>query len=173
MPQEFNPYTSNRIDLLVPANSDELEMAERGARLAAVILDSLAMGGILLLCGLPAIFMGSISDSMNGNGDFAGFGLLIIFFLIGLVVWGLYNFKLMNEFGQTWGKRRMGIKVVRVDGTKLTVGRWILLRIGALMALGFIPFAGSLVGIVDTLMIFRADKRCLHDLIADSIVIKA
>ena len=32
---------------------------------------------------------------------------------------------------------------------------------------------GQIVGIVDSIFIFRKDKRCLHDLIADTRVIKA
>jgi uncharacterized RDD family membrane protein YckC len=37
--------------------------------------------------------------------------------------------------------------------------------------LGAIPYVGWLVSLVDPLLIFGKDRRCLHDLIADTIVV--
>ena len=36
-----------------------------------------------------------------------------------------------------------------------------------------VPFVGGLVSLVDALLIFRDDRRCLHDEIADTIVVTA
>ena len=37
---------------------------------------------------------------------------------------------------------------------------------------GNIPFIGPLLGIVNVLLIFRADRRCGHDLIAGTRVVR-
>jgi hypothetical protein len=36
-----------------------------------------------------------------------------------------------------------------------------------------IPFVGKAVNLIDPLLIFGKEKRCLHDLIADTIVVDA
>jgi len=36
-----------------------------------------------------------------------------------------------------------------------------------------IPVVGSFFVLIDTLLVFRADRRCVHDLIAGTKVVKA
>ena len=40
-------------------------------------------------------------------------------------------------------------------------------------AISIIPVIGSLVGLIDALLIFRDNRRCLHDNIADTMVVVA
>ena len=42
-----------------------------------------------------------------------------------------------------------------------------------LLVIALIPVVGWLYGLVDALMIFRDSRKCLHDNIADTIVVKA
>jgi uncharacterized RDD family membrane protein YckC len=58
---------------------------------------------------------------------------------------------------------------VRVDGSPVSLGRLILLRNVVVWVLSLIP----MFGIVDVLFIFGESRQCLHDRIADTIVIKA
>ena len=60
---------------------------------------------------------------------------------------------------------------MRADGTPVTLSRVIFLRWLPVVLLGMIPFVGRVVGLVDALLIFRTERRCLHDNIADTIVI--
>jgi hypothetical protein len=39
--------------------------------------------------------------------------------------------------------------------------------------LASIPVIGTIYGLLDVLLIFRASRRCLHDNIADTIVVTA
>jgi len=76
----------------------------------------------------------------------------------------------LTKDGQTIGKKVFGIKIV-LEKTKKNGGfpTNVLLRTFCNMLLGFIP----LYGLVDVLFIFRKDERCIHDLIAKTIVVKA
>jgi uncharacterized RDD family membrane protein YckC len=71
-------------------------------------------------------------------------------------------------WGQSIGKRLTGIKVVRRDGSPIELWRLILMRN---LLLGVFNTFCNLAGLVDALMIFTQDQRCLHDYLADSIVI--
>jgi uncharacterized RDD family membrane protein YckC len=63
----------------------------------------------------------------------------------------------------------IGIKVVRSDGSKASLGRIFWLRNFVNGLLGIIPF----YQLIDILFIFGDQRQCLHDKIADTIVVKA
>lgn len=74
---------------------------------------------------------------------------------------------------QSVGKILLGLRIVRApDGGKATFGRAFLIRSGVPAVIEYIPIIGFLFWIVDTCFIFRADRRCLHDLMAGTKVIK-
>jgi uncharacterized RDD family membrane protein YckC len=75
--------------------------------------------------------------------------------------------------GQTIAKKLLGIKVVRSDGTRATVGRIFWLRNVVNTLISMIPLIGGLYALVDALFIFTERKQCLHDKIADTIVVNA
>jgi uncharacterized RDD family membrane protein YckC len=85
----------------------------------------------------------------------------------------LVNAVLLSLRGQTIGKWFMGIRIVKAQ-TGLNPGfvSAFLLRSVVLFVLTLIPFAGRGLMFFDTLCIFRRDRRCLHDLIADTVVVK-
>ena len=58
-----------------------------------------------------------------------------------------------------------------VDLTLKSLRRVIGLRTLPISILSRIPFVGWLIALADSLMIFGAERRCLHDVFADSIVI--
>jgi len=63
----------------------------------------------------------------------------------------------------------VGIKVVRSDGSPASLGRLIWLRNVLNGVIAIIPA----YGLIDSLFIFSESRQCLHDKIADTIVIKA
>jgi uncharacterized RDD family membrane protein YckC len=81
------------------------------------------------------------------------------------------NISLLNGNGQTIGKRAVGTKIVRTDGSPVELWRVIALRWLPLFITRWIPFVGSLAGLADALVIFGSEKRCIHDYIADTIVV--
>lgn len=61
----------------------------------------------------------------------------------------------------------------RSDGSRATLARIFWLRNVVNDAIRFVPVLGPLYGLVDVLMIFGGQRRCCHDYIADTIVIRA
>jgi uncharacterized RDD family membrane protein YckC len=104
-------------------------------------------------------------DTANVQGFEVGMGLA----LLGFMVWLGITIKFMKDNGQSIGKKLCAIKVVRPDGSTASLSRLIWLRNVVNGLFGLIP----LYGIVEVLFIFGNARRCLHDHLADTIVIKA
>lgn len=80
---------------------------------------------------------------------------------------------LIANYGQTVGKRVFKTKIVRVDGSHPGFVHGVVLRswLGCLPAL--VPIVGYAYVIVDSLYVFRRDRRTLRDRIAGTRVIRA
>ena len=79
----------------------------------------------------------------------------------------------LAQSGQTWGKKLLKLKIVNLDGSQPDFLRLVGLRYGSTQLISLVPFVGGLYGLVDSLFIFREDRRCLHDLIAGTRVVVA
>lgn len=90
----------------------------------------------------------------------------------------IVNVVLLTLRGQTIGKLCLGIQVVRFpDGRRAGFTKALLLRSVLFTILVFTSFVyfgavGLALLMADSLMIFRKDRRCLHDLVADTLVTK-
>ena len=86
----------------------------------------------------------------------------------------LLNGYLLSTRGQTIGKLVVGTKIVDAD-TEQLVPLWPLFfkRFLLIQILSAIPLVGNFVGLADTLLIFRENKRCLHDDLANTKVVVA
>ncbi len=152
------------------------ELASRVSRLAAVILD-----GILgFICFTPAYVanMALLAQQARGNPmmvwiSLAKTGTWFYVGLLGALVVLAIDLILLARNGQTIGKKLLGIKVVRVDGSPVSLFRVFFLRYVCNTILTLIPLAGSLYSLVDCLMIFSESRRTVHDRIADTIVVNA
>lgn len=96
--------------------------------------------------------------------------LLGVALTLGVLAW---NLTWLYRYGQTIGKRIVKIKIVRSDGDRASLGRILGLRIILVTILESIPFLGGLFSLVNICFIFRDDRRCIHDLMADTVVVKA
>jgi uncharacterized RDD family membrane protein YckC len=164
-----NPYAPPRAavsDIADP--SAGVELAGRGTRLVATILDSII---ILAAVYVPLIALsGGTTISPDGEvqwGAMASVGGIVA--CIAFLVWAWFTYKFVKENGQTIAKKLMGIKVVRTDGSPASVGRIFWLRNVVNGVLSIIP----LYGLIDALLIFGEQRKCIHDKIADTIVVKA
>jgi len=160
-----NPYSPGEANLMRENKRPELELADRLTRLFAVLLDTVVfvVPGIVAALAIPRFIAGG-----NALGGFALIGTVVI---VAGLAWIVYNLKLMHDHGQTFGKKMLGIKVVRTDGSRLSLVRWITHRILVIALVGIIPYVGWIASIADSLAIFRESRLCLHDQIADTIVV--
>jgi uncharacterized RDD family membrane protein YckC len=164
-----NPYAAPlaRVDDVMPA---ELTLADRGTRLGAAILDGLAS----LIFVLPALVLIPMMENNGGQEPNPVLvGTMVVLMVGGLIALLVVNLMWLHKYGQTIGKRILKIKVLRADGSRCALSRIVFARWLPVTLLGQVPLIGPIAGLVDALMIFREDRRCLHDLIADTIVVRA
>ncbi|GAB2520788.1 RDD family protein [Lysobacter humi (ex Lee et al. 2017)] len=165
-----NPYTRPAADVAgIPATGDEV-LAGRGERLAAVLLDTLLMGMVML----PLMFATGLWSEMMANatqGPLAGLGTKMLAGVLGFAVFVAIQGYPLHTSAQTWGKRVLRIRIVRLDGAQPSLPYLLLRRYVPMQAVGLIPFLGTLLSFVDSLLIFRDDRRCGHDLIAGTRVV--
>jgi len=162
-----NPYAPPRAKVSdIADESEELELAGRGVRLGAAVVDSLVP---FALVGLPFLFGGVFSVLIHPDQppDFSGFWMLLA--LVGFIVWIWFTILYVSRNGQTIAKKWLGIKVVRADGSKASLGRIFWLRNVVNGLLGVIPFYSW----IDPLLIFSDSRQCIHDKLADTIVVVA
>ena len=156
-----------------------LEPAERSDRFWAKCVDGLTVLGLLAAVGvvaaiaIPAMLAHRRGGPANPALTLAagiGFGTVLLLALAALIVW---NCVWLHRYGQTVGKRALHIRIVRASGEPASLGRIFALRYLPMMILGAIPLLGPLVTLTDILLIFRDNRLCLHDHIADTRVVKA
>ncbi|MGK0184933.1 MAG: putative RDD family membrane protein YckC [Verrucomicrobiales bacterium] len=92
-----------------------------------------------------------------------------VFFL----VVGIVQIVLLSLRGQTMGKILLGIRIARdpsMDTAKFVHA--FLLRVIVPGFIKAVPVIGGLFALIDMLFIFGGDKKCLHDKIASTAVIR-
>lgn len=78
---------------------------------------------------------------------------------------------LVAKSGQSLGKLALGTRTIRADGTRAEVWRVLLLRNA--LPLGLAIALPGIFRIVDVAFIFGTDRRCVHDYMADTVVVEA
>jgi len=155
----------------MPSES-ELEPAGRGVRLLAAILDGIIASLMIYVPGLiVAAATGTFGqiEQAGSELDFEVLALPLFVCFMGFVAWAWITLLLVARYGQTMAKRLLEIRVVRSDGSQASLGRIFWLRNVVNGLLNVIP----LYGLIDPLFIFGERRQCIHDLIADTIVVKA
>jgi uncharacterized RDD family membrane protein YckC len=161
-----NPYQapraaiSPRKAIVIPTEV----LAGRGARLAAVIIDYLCMVAVLIpgfagFLYVDTAAVDTVATELAALTFVIGLGILI-------VIQGIY----LVRDGQTIGKKMMKIRIVdHVDGTLPGWPRILGMRYILNTALRQIPF----YFLVDAVLIFGEEQRCIHDHLAGTKVIEA
>ncbi|MDZ4404105.1 RDD family protein [Prosthecobacter sp.] len=164
------------------------ELASLGQRLAAKLIDwamLLAPLFVMLMALMDAGFEAEIRalqndptammdalqrqiDKMQTMGNTT---VLAMSWLVVILV--LANVILLSIRGQSIGKLLTGIQIVRSgDGSKAGFIKTVLLRWFLFAIVESIRFIGPVLMFGNILLIFRKDRRCMHDLVADTMVTK-
>ena len=157
-------------------------LAERGTRLLAATIDEL----ILLAISLPMLFgaVPALAALVAGTGDLEALDTASILHsmvggpgtaitVVALLAWCIITAWLVAANGQSIGKRLVGIKVVRTDGSRASFARIFLLRNVVNGLPNLLPYVGLLYQLIDPLLIYQESRQCLHDKLADTIVVRA
>jgi uncharacterized RDD family membrane protein YckC len=148
------------------------QLATRGSRLGAVLLDGL----IIMVITIPLNWItGSFKRTMAYSQADPSLLKLpnaenLFWSAFGLMIFVAINWSFLRE-GQTIGKRALGIRIVRKDGSPIAAQRIIGLRMIPMQIAALLPGLNMVIGLVDGLLIFRKGRNTLHDDIADTKVI--
>ena len=166
-PESFHPYAPPAPS---PAGTDAptlgaFALGRPGGfwlRLPAYLIDGLVIAVPLvvlwLLLGLPIpTTMEEIANPPEGYDR-----LQLLSLLLNLI----YDTALITIWATTLGKRPFGLYVVRSDGSRIGPGRALARHL--LTELSFM----FTLGLIFLVVAFRRDKRGLHDLICDTVVIQ-
>lgn len=125
-------------------------------RLVAWLIDFIVLGivQVILIAIWPGLFEYISSDSYGHPVDLVIFVTDALYFTIGVAVWST-----------TIGKRALGVYVLRPDGSKVGVGRALARYFAGILSALIIGIGYLMIGL-------RSDKRGLHDLICDTVVVR-
>lgn len=143
-------------------------LAERWPRLGASIVDGLIFSAMVYGPMVAGIVAGAALAGPESDGSVA-FAVTTGLTVIGFAVWAWLTLKQMGETGQSLAKKYFNIKVVRSDGSPASLSNLIWRRNAITWVLNIIP----LYGLVEVLFIFGENRQCLHDKMADTIVVEA
>jgi uncharacterized RDD family membrane protein YckC len=138
----------------------ELPLAELSSRFLGRLVDH-------LLYAAATFVPGGIVWAAGAQG-----AALVVGAVSFLSLWG-YNIHLLATSGQSLGKRFLGTRIVTDGAGPVRVVRTVVLRTLLPFWFGAIPGAGSLFSLVDAVFIFGQRRRCVHDLMASTMVVEA
>ena len=153
-------------------------LASRVRRLLAQIVDGLigSLCCIPLLAAVPAATLLTAIQNQDTGALQAIPGLIAgsAFTMLGFMILFCVQLVLLAIRGQTIGKLALSIRIVQFpNGERVGLVKSFLLRSCVIGLLGMIPYIGGVITLVDWCCIFRADRRCLHDHLAGTMVVNA
>ncbi|MGQ3054180.1 MAG: RDD family protein [Roseateles sp.] len=165
--QRFAPPQAHVADLA----PDEAVLAGRGTRFIAALVDGFIGAGVLWVALMIPVLK-PIADA-QARADADGIwsmtpGALVLAAVLFLLVQG---WPLVTR-GQTLGKMLFKLRIVRSDGSRPEAWRLLGLRYGVGLLMNVSLGVVMIYSLIDSLLIFRASRKCLHDSIADTQVIK-
>lgn len=169
---QYSPYQSPGTGFNASAQfaSSKLPPAALSSRLLASIIDSV-IGLVIAIPAVPLFIISLPEDPRQEPNPvlaLLAFGWIILV-VIGMMVVNLY---LLYTRSQTIGKMLMKIQIVNYeDGKPADLIRTFVLRGIVNGIISNIPCIGVIYALVDILYIFGEEHRCIHDLIAKTMVV--
>lgn len=159
--------------------AEDVELASLSQRFLGRGVDVLFQTMLGVTFGLAAFFVvhaagWSFAEDPSvawGDADAVTFFAICVGFLAGLIVqWTLLTYR-----GQSVGKIVMGTRILRTSGVPAGFFHVVLLRevLGTLLTTGLNGcFIGYLTTVINALLVFGEDRRCGHDLLAGTVVVR-
>lgn len=163
---DFNPYQTPKSNL-TRADDPAAVLAGRGQRFLAAMVD----GVVSLVVMIPVMMMLGMFKYFE-KGLEPPFTLMLVSTALGFAVFVAFHYVLLVKNGQTIGKKLLSIRIADLAGNKPAIGTILFKRYLPISIMGLIPVIGQILPLVDLLFIFRKDRRCVHDLIAGTQVVR-
>lgn len=141
------------------------EVVGIGSRFLAALVDTTIIG--LLLMATNAILILVVVGGFDELSSASSFLLAVLSLISFAFFWGYYIFFEMTWNGSSPGKRQVGIRVIRADGTPITLAESVIRNLVRLI--DFLPGAYGL-GLVT--MFIDSKARRLGDLAANTLVVR-
>ena len=153
------------LDIQTPENvAFGYQVAGIGSRFLATLLDSLLI--VLLQIVVILVFV-LVLSGFNLLGDTIAAWVYAVLGIVGFIFfWGYYIFFEMLWNGQTPGKRWVGLRVIRTDGTPITLSESFIRNLTRL-----VDFLPAMYGIGIISMFLDKQSRRLGDLAAGTLVV--
>ena len=161
-----NPSQSPKSSGAMPQSGNTSELASLGNRFLGALIDVAVMIPLLLIYTV-LIFSGVISTDAASSLAFR-----VVSPVIGCGIFLLIHGYLLATKGQTVGKMVMKTQIVGNDGKFVPFVPLILKRYLPLWVVTQIPYLGPLIALANVLVIFRSNRKCMHDEIAGTKVIQ-
>ena len=155
-------------DIQTPENvAFGYQVAGIGSRFLASLLDTLIVGLLQVAILIVLALMIRAFDNSTFSDQISAWVYAIFGLVAAVFYWGYYVFFEMLWNGQSPGKRWVGLRVIRGDGTPITLSESLIRNLARLV--DFLPAAYG-VGIV-TMFIDKQSRR-LGDLAAGTLVVQ-
>jgi uncharacterized RDD family membrane protein YckC len=168
--EEAARFAPPRARVAEPPPAEGLVLGTRWGRLGAALIDLVIGVGAYFAAG-PLVIR--LLGALNRDRVMDDLWVLAGSQTLGYLLFVLLHGWLLARRGQTIGKRIVGLRIVRPDGRPAGPLRLFGLRYATGFLLMMVPALGMLYALVDTLLIFGRQRRCLHDWIAGTIVVQA
>jgi len=164
------PLPDDYLNIDTPENvAFGYEVAGIGSRFLAAIVDTLLIIILQIIVNLTLLFLirGVFEDLFTTQND-GWVWLIAVFGLVAFaLLWGYYIFFEMAWNGQSPGKRWAGLRVIRTDGTPITLTEAIIRNLVRL-----IDFLPAYYGVGVVTMFINEQSRRLGDLAAGTLVVR-
>jgi uncharacterized RDD family membrane protein YckC len=150
-----------------------LEPASRRLRLGAFVIDSLMAGCVVLSWFIACAMAGGGESEIVVSSSGIGSSLRSALFLqaiLATIVYIAINCRGLAHTGQSPGKRLLGLRIVRRSGEAAGGARLALVRF---LFVGLVANLLPIIQLVNAIWILGPSKRCLHDILTDTIVVRA
>jgi uncharacterized RDD family membrane protein YckC len=147
---------------------EHYELATLWQRFAGNFLDGMVTLLAAAILFIPALLiLGTVENDNPHPGS-------LVAGAVGLIAISIWQMVLITQRGQSLGKIAMKTRIVKIEDQALPgFLHGVVLRAWLPALIAQIPFAGGCFSLIDPLFIFGEQRRCIHDQIASTIVIKA
>jgi len=164
IPRSVAPILSSAPTVAAHPLVDDNAIAAMGDRAIAALLDSIVVAVFIIPVGMwAAVRWGGVTP--NGF-ELQGTAAFFTFFMIG-IFWLLYYWLFEGMFGATLGKLIMQVKVLRLDGSSVGLGKSLIRNLLRLIDGVGLYLVGFLVAL------FSSKRQRLGDHVAGTIVVRS